>query len=239
MTHEPELANLDQFFADNKKSWEDKNPEYKVVYISSAKRYEMVKEAGEKYLKAYEKIISGMYQADFWRVLVLSKFGGIYVDMDSSCMFPIDLPEASFIAWEVHPEDSHDTFSNTYMACSDSNKDMGTILDLMTEDILSKRQGEFIGLQEVGTIAYTKYIKSLRIKYKHYNWSNISIHGDEERRLATKKLSHMLEQCGKCNLSNKNFCSDRKNNPECDEACRKIFEYTKHNLYDENVIIKL
>jgi hypothetical protein len=236
-THEFDFKNLQKQFKDSFESWKKYNTDYEVIYVSAAERYEMIADTGLRYLNAYKKIVSGMYQADYWRILTLAKYGGIYVDADTICKKELHLPEGDFIVWKVHNESQRDTYTNTYIACSDNNKDMLNILEKMTEHILSMPNGTFVNIQDVGTVAYTKYIKDLKIKVVDYDWTEISLHGNEEKRLKTKEMAMQLINCKKCKNSMIEVCLDRKNNPECDNLCNKIYEYTQHNIYSKNAIL--
>jgi len=40
-------------------------------------------------LRAYERLQIGAAQADFWRLLVLQKYGGVYLDIDAHLLWPL------------------------------------------------------------------------------------------------------------------------------------------------------
>jgi hypothetical protein len=236
-THEFDFKDLHQQFKDSFESWKKHNPDYEVIYVSAAERYEMVADAGLRYLNAYKKIKSGMYQADYWRILVLSKFGGIYADIDTMCKKEIDLPEGDIIVWKVHDDSERDTYTNTYIACTSNNKEMLLILESMTNHILSIPNNVFVNIQDVGTVAYTRHIKELGIKVVDYNWTEISVHGNEDKRLITKQMASKLINCQKCKIEMLEVCFDRSNNPECDKICSNLYDYTHHNIYNRNAIL--
>lgn len=44
----------------------------------------------KKIFESYSKLQIGAAQADFWRVLVLQKYGGVYLDVDAHLMWPLE-----------------------------------------------------------------------------------------------------------------------------------------------------
>jgi mannosyltransferase OCH1-like enzyme len=71
------------------KTWELLNPGWEYRYVDYKDREKFVK---EKYNNLYDlyKDLKPIYQSDLWRVLVVYEFGGVYVDMDSVCIKPLD-----------------------------------------------------------------------------------------------------------------------------------------------------
>lgn len=57
------------------------NPEYETFYFSDEDCVQFIMEEwGQEYLDLYNKLIPSAYKADFWRYLVLYKYGGCYND---------------------------------------------------------------------------------------------------------------------------------------------------------------
>ena len=82
-THECEYNELPELYRSNSQTWINGFSDWKYVYHTRNDRYSFVKKYFPEYIKIYSHIIPGIYQADFWRYLVLYKFGGLYADMDS------------------------------------------------------------------------------------------------------------------------------------------------------------
>jgi hypothetical protein len=104
-THEWEYKDLPEHLKKNTRTWINLNPGWEYKYMSSKDRADMMKEHDhfynvlfrndlvckycrvvcERHMKPFK-----MHQADIWRYYVVNKFGGVYVDMDSVCIQPLD-----------------------------------------------------------------------------------------------------------------------------------------------------
>lgn len=67
------------------------NPEYNYYFYDDDEIIEFIKNSYTKeILNVYNKLQIGAAKADFWRYLILYKFGGVYIDLDSKINIPID-----------------------------------------------------------------------------------------------------------------------------------------------------
>lgn len=57
------------------------NPEYTQVYFSDEDVRKFVGEEFPNYLEYYDLLIPGAFKTDFWRLLVLYRYGGVYIDI--------------------------------------------------------------------------------------------------------------------------------------------------------------
>ena len=71
------------------KTWINLNPGWTHNYVNHIDREAFVKSRSEKLYKLY-LISHPVSQSDIWRLLVLYEFGGVYADMDSICVKPLD-----------------------------------------------------------------------------------------------------------------------------------------------------
>jgi mannosyltransferase OCH1-like enzyme len=68
------------------------NPGYTYSFFDDKDMYEFINSSYDKdIVDAYNKLQIGAAKADYWRYLVLYKNGGVYLDIDSSINYPIDL----------------------------------------------------------------------------------------------------------------------------------------------------
>ena len=65
-------------------------PNYKHIITDDNENRKFIMKYGEKYLNAYNKLESGAHKADLWRYLVLYKYGGIYMDIKTELLKPVD-----------------------------------------------------------------------------------------------------------------------------------------------------
>ena len=67
------------------------NPDYKIILYDDKEIDEFIKLNFDEYVyNAYSKLNIGAARADFWRYCILYKFGGIYLDLDSEILKPLD-----------------------------------------------------------------------------------------------------------------------------------------------------
>ena len=87
-THEYKIDDLPEHLKKNSKTWTNLNPGWKYIYHDGYQRRVVV----QKYPILFElyKKVNGMHQADIWRYIVTYENGGVYTDMDSVCVKPLD-----------------------------------------------------------------------------------------------------------------------------------------------------
>jgi len=72
-------------------TWVNLNNEFDYQYYSNNDCIEFLKENfDERLIKAYNSLVPGPFKADLWRYCVLYIKGGVYVDIDMECMFPLN-----------------------------------------------------------------------------------------------------------------------------------------------------
>lgn len=72
-------------------SWKNNNPDWEYRHFDDQEGGDFLKENfGSKYEEIYNKITIPFCRSDFWRYLVLQKFGGVYADIDTICITPIE-----------------------------------------------------------------------------------------------------------------------------------------------------
>jgi len=83
---------------------------------------------------AYSKLQIGAARADFWRVLVLQKFGGVYLDIDSHVVWPLE-----FIidreAQELYLEHKNGAFSNYFLASKSDNPNLARLIEAIVHNV--------------------------------------------------------------------------------------------------------
>ena len=111
-------------------------PAYEHRFVSTEGRGEFIKAnyPGRIY-DCYSRLQIGAAQADFWRVLVLQKCGGVYIDINATLIYSMD----KFIG----PEDSEaflyyereNGLSNFFIASKPDNPNLAKIIDKITQNI--------------------------------------------------------------------------------------------------------
>ena len=71
-------------------NWKQLNPEYKIeLYDDELCKKFLILEYSQLHLDIFNFIPDGPIKADFWRVCILNKYGGIYVDADIKPLVPL------------------------------------------------------------------------------------------------------------------------------------------------------
>lgn len=112
---------LPQYQKDATKTWKDLNPEYEWHYMDDSQAKEFIySEYGQEWLDIFNSCPVGVMRGDLWRYLIIYAFGGIYTDLDTLCLSPIDnwlLNDKEFI---VCPETSEHFCQWTFAAAAGS-----------------------------------------------------------------------------------------------------------------------
>lgn len=107
-------------------------------YVSTEQRVEFIREhADERMFTAYSQLMDGAAQADFWRLLVLYKMGGIYMDIDGQLVWPL----SSMIG-----ENDNEVlvyrkgrYNNYFIACAKGNPILKATLDIIVDNIEQRK----------------------------------------------------------------------------------------------------
>ena len=85
---------------DYSNSWIEQNPEYEYHLFDDNDINQFIVKEFPEYVSAYKKIKQGAVKADFWRYLILYRYGGVYADIDCRCMVSLKKwiqPEAEWV----------------------------------------------------------------------------------------------------------------------------------------------
>lgn len=88
-THEPKYADLLNFQKNVINTWINLNPEWTHIYADAEQRAKDVESFDKKLYLSYLRETK-VTQADMWRYIMVYQNGGVYADMDSVCVKPID-----------------------------------------------------------------------------------------------------------------------------------------------------
>jgi mannosyltransferase OCH1-like enzyme len=88
-THNYLYEDLPINFTKATKTWQYLNPGWEYRYFNHIQRDSFVKNRSKDLYKIYLNS-SPVTQSDIWRILAVYEFGGVYADMDSVCIKPLD-----------------------------------------------------------------------------------------------------------------------------------------------------
>ena len=72
------------------KNWKKLNPDYRIKLYDNEDCIKFLQtEYDNNFVELYNEIKDGAIKADFWRVCILYKYGGVYSDIDVEPILPI------------------------------------------------------------------------------------------------------------------------------------------------------
>ena len=90
-TYETDFDLLPKEAKDFSLSWQNKNPQWKYIYMNSEERNNFVlNEFGNNWYKLFKNIELGIVKANIWRCMIIYIYGGLYCDLDTICHYPIE-----------------------------------------------------------------------------------------------------------------------------------------------------
>jgi hypothetical protein len=88
-THEAEYDDLEPFQKNVINTWKNLNPGWNHMYMSKTARDAYMENIGGFLYNCYSEL-TGINQADLFKMLVINKSGGFYADMDSVCTMSLN-----------------------------------------------------------------------------------------------------------------------------------------------------
>ena len=91
-TYKDPYKDLPEYAVAASQTWSQLNPGWQHRYMDDEKVFTFVKnEYGDEWYDIFKnKCIVGVMRADLWRYMVIYRYGGIYTDLDTVCLKPID-----------------------------------------------------------------------------------------------------------------------------------------------------
>lgn len=90
-TYETPIDQLPSKAQESLQTWKNLNPDWSHGYMSGDDREDFFRtEFGGEVFDTYMKYPMGVMKAGLWRFAILYKNGGVYADLDTECVNPID-----------------------------------------------------------------------------------------------------------------------------------------------------
>ena len=147
-------------------NWQKLNPNYKIILYDNQDCIHFLNENyGEEYVNIFNFIKDGPIKADFWRCCILFKNGGVYADIDTKPIMPIDnLLEKNLELLTVRSGGKEDGITPELIICKKNNK----LLDLCIQ-------------------TYIKYMNEKK-PYSYWDWSITTIMPDNIKKVINKNI---------------------------------------------------
>lgn len=136
-------------------------------HITEDRRAYIAQHYGAEVLGLYERLQIGAAQADLWRVLVLYREGGVYLDIDAHVVRPLE--------WILKPEDTEayvltrrGDVSNYFFASRAGNPNLKAIQDQILENIRRPLGNNVFDITGPGVFNRVLDLKQVKLCYYRY-----------------------------------------------------------------------
>lgn len=143
-------------------------PTFEYRFMVTEDRAEFIKaNYSQEIFDNYSKIQIGAAQADFWRLLVLQKHGGVYLDIDAHVVWPLGFiirPDYD----ELYIETKRGDISNYFIASKPDNPHFAQMIELVLENIKENTLTNVFELTGPGVFNKVLDIDTVNTTYYRY-----------------------------------------------------------------------
>lgn len=109
-------------------------PRFEYRFMITEARREFIAEHYPDILPHYERLQIGAAQADLWRLLVLHRFGGVYLDIDAHQIWPLSCVLGNERE-ELYVTTRKGELSNYFIASAPANPNLAKLIERVVENI--------------------------------------------------------------------------------------------------------
>jgi mannosyltransferase OCH1-like enzyme len=145
------------------------SPTFEYRFMITEDRDAFIKEnCSLEIYKAYSKLQIGAAQADFWRLLVLQKYGGVYMDIDANLVWPLGLsikPDCH----EFYIKIKDGKISNYFIVSKPGNPHLEEIIKAVLNNINENTIKNIFNLTGPGV--FNKVLESTPVNTLYYRYT--------------------------------------------------------------------
>lgn len=144
-------------------------PSFEYRFMVTEARQDFIREhfPGEIF-DSYSRLQIGAAQADFWRLLVLYKHGGVYMDIDAHAVLPLGFliePEYE----ELYITTKRGEISNYFIASRPANPNLARMIELVVSNIKEHRLTNIYELTGPGV--FNRVLDGRTVKTAYYRYT--------------------------------------------------------------------
>lgn len=150
---------------------------YDYHYVSTEERLDFINTYTTKVIyQCYQRLNDGAAQADFWRLLVLNHFGGVYMDIDAHLIFPLSkiikkTDEELFIFRQ-----KDNAYTNYFIATSPSHPILEKAIKIINDNIINN--DKTLGVYSLtGPVPFDQAIKNQQSIVNKKSYRNVCVQG--------------------------------------------------------------
>jgi len=158
-----ELNSIPRYIQSPIDTWKDKNPTWEYRYSTHEDCENFILSTyGDEYLEIYKNIAQGQIKADFWRYLVIYEHGGVYADVDTVCLDPIeswvDLDKELVLTTNDYVELGGEVLVQWCFAAAPKSLVLKSVIDKMLS-LMKLKNYKNIDVSETGPLMWDQAIK--------------------------------------------------------------------------------
>lgn len=140
-TYKDPFDQLQPYMLDAVNTWKTLNPEYEYRYMDDSQAAQFIlEEYGQEWHDLFVGLPVGVMRGDLWRYMIIYKYGGVYTDLDTECLNPINIWLNEEYEMIVCPE-TNLHFCQWTFAASAGNPILKSVLDTIKEKLINPTYG--------------------------------------------------------------------------------------------------
>jgi mannosyltransferase OCH1-like enzyme len=140
-TYKDPFDQLQPYMLDAVNTWKTLNPEYEYRYMDDGQAAQFIlEEYGQEWHDLFVGLPVGVMRGDLWRYMIIYKYGGVYTDLDTECLNPINTWLNEEYEMIVCPE-TNLHFCQWTFAASAGNPILKSVLDTIKEKLINPTYG--------------------------------------------------------------------------------------------------
>jgi mannosyltransferase OCH1-like enzyme len=145
------------------------SPTFEYRFMGTADRATFISQSyPPEIFEAYSRLQIGAAQADFWRLLVLQKQGGVYMDIDAHLVWPMGwIIKPSYS--EVYIETREMRISNYFIASRPDNPNLEAVIKVVLSNINENTSKNIFDLTGPGV--FERVLKSKGVRTALYRYT--------------------------------------------------------------------
>lgn len=145
------------------------SPTYEYRLMDDAEQAEFIQaNYPAEIFDAYSKLQIGAARADLWRVLVLNKFGGVYLDMDAHVVWPLGYMIKPHYK-ELYMRHRDQMRTNYFIASAKQNPHLDLVIAAILENIADGKDGDVFTV--TGPLVLHRALEALDLPTAYYQHS--------------------------------------------------------------------
>ncbi|AXY43651.1 glycosyltransferase [Halomonas sp. JS92-SW72] len=155
-------------------------PRFEYRFMITEARRKFIGEYYPEILPHYERLQIGAAQADFWRLLVLHKHGGVYLDIDAHQIWPLSRVLGDH--QELYVTTRKGELSNYFIASAPGNPNLARLIERVVENIQENNKSnvfeitgpgvfiEALNLNNIPTVSYRHAVHQGSFTNEHFQY---------------------------------------------------------------------